>query len=163
MAQEIETTNNDDSQDILRLPERGRIIALDPGTKRIGIAVCDEMQLTTRPLPIIERSSWKKLLLAVKNIISEFDAAAVVIGLPLNSDGSESDMSLEARDLARKFVLSLRIPVFLQDERVSTYEARRRVWQNPSATPETLVDSEAACVILEDFLDHCRSLGKKNG
>jgi putative Holliday junction resolvase len=163
VAQEIETTNIDDSQDILRLPEAGRFVSLDPGTKRIGAAVCDEMQSTTRPLPIIERSSWKKLLFTVKDIVSDFDAAALVIGLPLNSDGSESDMSLEARDLSRKFSLSLNVPVFLQDERVSTYEARRRIWQSKRAEPDSHVDSEAACVILEDFLDRVRSLRTKNG
>ncbi|MGH7785194.1 MAG: Holliday junction resolvase RuvX, partial [Candidatus Binatia bacterium] len=157
MAQELEITNSDDSQDILLLSGTGRIVSLDPGTKRIGAAICDEMRVTTRPLSIIERSSWKKLLLAVKDIISAFDAAALVIGLPLNSDGSESDMSVEARDLARKFTLSLNIPVFLQDERVSTYAARERVWQSKRALSETRVDSEAARIILEDFLDRVRS------
>jgi len=121
------------------------------------MAVCDESRVTTRPLSIIERSSWKKLLLAVKDIISEFDAVALVIGLPLNSDGSESEMSAEARELARKFSLSLSVPVFLQDERVSTYAARGRVWQSRSATATEHVDSEAARVILEDFIDRLNS------
>ena len=156
LAQEKETTNTGDSQNILALSDTGRIVAVDPGTKRIGMAICDETRLTTRPLSIIERTSWKKLLLAVKDIVSEFDAAALVIGLPLNTDESESKMSLEARDLARKFALSLSIPVFLQDERVSTYEARGRVWQSRSARADDFVDSEAARVILEDFLDRVR-------
>lgn len=156
MAQEIETTNTGHSQNIFDLPGGGRIVAIDPGTKRVGVAICDELRVTTRPLPIIRRSSWKKLLLVVKDVISGFDAVALVIGLPLNSDGTESEMSLEARDLARKFGLSLTVPVFLQDERVSTYEARGRVWQSRSAKPAEFVDSEAACVILEDFLDRVR-------
>jgi len=164
VAQEIETTNSDDSQQILSLPDAGRILALDPGTKHVGAAVCDEMQMTTRPLPIIERSSWKELLLAVKAIISDFDAAALVIGLPLNTDGSESKMSAEAREMARKFRLSLDQPVLLQDERVSTHEARRRVWlSDPRTRAEQKVDSEAARVILEDFLDRKLSLRRKNG
>lgn len=163
MAQELETPNGEDSQQILSIPDSGRIVAIDPGTKRLGIAVCDEMQLTTRPLPIIERSSWKELLSRVKLIISDFDAAALVIGLPLNSDGTESEMSAEAREIARKFKLSLKIPVLLQDERVTTYEARRRVWlSDPRARSDELVDSEAARVILEDFLDRKRSLRSKN-
>lgn len=162
MVQEKETTNNDDSQDILKLPAVGRIVSIDPGTKRIGAAVSDQMQVTVRPLPIIGRSSWKKLLLAMKTIISEFDAGGLVVGLPLNSDGSESEMSTEAREIARKFSLSLSIPVFLQDERVSTYEARRRIWQSRHAAANARVDSEAACIILEDFLDRSRSLRLKN-
>ena len=164
MAQELETPNGEDSQQILSIPDSGRIVAIDPGTKRLGIAVCDEMQLTTRPLPIIERSSWKELLSRVKLIISDFDAAALVIGLPLNSDGTESEMSAESREIARKFKLSLKIPVLLQDERVTTYEARRRVWlSDPRARSDELVDSEAARVILEDFLDRKRSFRSKNG
>ena len=161
LAQEIETTNTDDSQNILSLKPTGRIVAIDPGTKRFGMAICDETRSVARPLSIIERSSWKKLLLAVKDIISEFDAAAVVIGLPLSSDGSENDMSRMAREMGRKFALSLSVPVFMQDERVSTYAARGRVWQNPTASRETWVDSEAACIILEDFLDRARSLRGK--
>jgi putative Holliday junction resolvase len=163
VVQQIETTNGGESQQILSLPESGRIVSLDPGTKRLGVAVCDELRIATRPLEIIERSSWKKLLLAVKATISDFDAVALVIGLPLNSDGSESEMSREARELARKFGLSLDIPVFFQDERVTTYEARRRVWQNKRAEISEFVDSEAACIILEDFLDRMRSLRAKNG
>src|SRR5687767_13993516 len=102
----------------------GRVIALDPGTKRISVAVCDELRITTRPLDAIPRSSWTRLLSKVKELVREFDAKALVIGLPLATDGSESEMSSMARDWASKFTLSLDIPVHLQDERVTTYEAK---------------------------------------
>lgn len=130
------------------------MIALDPGTKRIGVAVCDELRITTRPLAFIPLSSWKKLLSKVKELVREFDARALVIGLPLATDGTESEMSAMARDWARKFTLSLDIPVFLQDERVTTYEARSRLWSAGRSLKETReqVDSEAAAIILEDFL-----------
>jgi putative Holliday junction resolvase len=101
------------------------------------------------------RTSWKKLLVAIKGMIEEFDAKALVIGLPLNTDGSESPMSENARGLARNFGLSLEIPVFLQDERVTSYEARRRLWKQGIKASETrkFVDSEAAAIILADFID----------
>ena len=94
------------------------------------------------------------MLSDVKRIVSEFDAKAVVIGLPLESDGTESDMSAEARRLARNFALSLDVPVFLQDERVTSYEAKSRLWEQGKSIKETraLVDSEAAAIILSDFL-----------
>lgn len=133
------------------MPAAGRIIAIDPGTKRCGVAICDELRVTTRPLSTIERTSWKKLLSNIKETVAEFDAVAVVIGLPLESDGSESVMSAEARDMARKLSLSLNVPVYLQDERVSSYEARRRIWAR--GEDAKTVDSEAAAVILGDFLD----------
>ena len=137
------------------LPSSGRIMAIDPGTKRLGVAISDETRVAIRPLPVVERTSWKKLLQTIKGMIEDFDAKALVIGLPLNTDGTESPMSENARSLARNFRLSLDVPVFLQDERVTSYEARRRLWQQGVKPSETrrLVDSEAAAVILSDFLD----------
>lgn len=130
-------------------------MAIDPGTKRCGVAICDELRITTRALPVIERTSWKKLVLNVKHVVSEFDAAALVMGLPLESDGTESPMSTEARDMARKLALSLEIPVYLQDERGTSYEAKSRIWGKGRSLAESrrLVDSEAAAIILADFLD----------
>lgn len=148
MAQEKETTKGPE------FPAHGRIVSLDPGTKRVGVGVCDETRTVARPLERIERRSWKKLLLSVKAIVEEYDAAALVIGLPLETDGSESKMSREARRLAQNFALSLELPVFLQDERVSSYEAKSRLWEQgvDLETTRLLVDSEAAVIILEDFL-----------
>lgn len=153
--QQKETTNPAVFTDVFDVPAEGRILAMDPGTKRCGIAVCDDLRVTTRPLSFIERTSWKKLLSKISQIVSEFDAKALVIGLPLESDGSESVMSQEARSMARKFALSLPIPVFLQDERVTSYEAKRRLWESGVDLKEArkLVDSEAAAIILADFLD----------
>lgn len=151
--QDLQTANETQVAE-LSLPSTGRIIALDPGTKRIGIAVCDELRVTTRPLPYFTVSSWKKLLVHVTALIAEFDAVALVIGLPLDSEGNDQEMTLNAREMARKFKLSLQIPVFLQDERVSSYEAKSRLWQSGANLQETRsqVDSEAAAIILEDFL-----------
>nr|AUN37315.1 putative Holliday junction resolvase YggF [uncultured bacterium] len=98
--------------------------------------------------------NWKKLLQAVKQTIGDLDAKALVIGLPLESDGSEGEMSLRARDMARKFSLSLEIPIFLEDERVTSYEAKGRLWDRGVDPVEARksVDSEAAAIILTDFL-----------
>ena len=153
--QQKETTNPNGLADVFDVPATGRILAIDPGTKRCGVAICDEMLVTTRPLPVIERKSWKKLLSNIKQIVSDYDAKALVIGLPLESDGSESQMSVEARRMARNFALSLDIPVYLQDERVTSYEAKSRLWEQGKTINESrrLVDSEAASIILADFLD----------
>ena len=158
--QQKETTNKDAFTDVSVIPAEGRIIAIDPGTKRCGIAVCDELRITTRPLKVIARTSWKKLLSSVKEIVSEYDAKALVMGLPLESDGSESEMSAEARRLARNLALSLDIPVVLQDERATSYEAKSNLWRRGTTLKETrgLVDSEAAAIILSDLLDRLRNL-----
>ena len=157
--QQKETPNTRDFTDISGIPDTGRIVAIDPGTKRIGVAVCDEHRVVSRPIAVIQRSSWKKLLLQVKSIVAEYDAVALVVGLPYNFDGSESEMTAFARDLARKFELSLDVPVFLQDERATTYEARGRLWQAGLEGKDlrAVVDSEAATIILSDFLSRLRS------
>jgi putative Holliday junction resolvase len=163
-VQEKETTNQPDFLDVFRVPRAGRLVAIDPGTKRFGVAVSDEMQITTRPLKTIERRAWKKLLLQIKEILADFDAVALVIGLPYNFDGTESEMSLEARRLARNFSLSLDVPVLLQDERATSFEARGRLWKE--GVSEKLVreriDNEAAAIILSDFIERRNELAKRN-
>ena len=153
--QDKETTNHSEFTDVLRAPTSGRLLALDLGTKRIGVAVSDELQLTTRAVCIIERQSWKKVLKQIVSLLDEFDAVGLVLGLPYNTDGSESEMSREARRLARNFSLSLKIPVFLQDERVSSYDAKGYLWKLGLSEKEVRqrVDSEAAAIILSDFVE----------
>lgn len=152
--QEKETSKTAGIQQNTVFLRPGRVLGVDPGTKRIGIAVTDETRTLVRPLKRIDRTSWKKTLLQIRDIVAEFDAAAIVIGLPLASDGSETEMSAEARDIARKLGLSLDIPVFLHDERLTSYEAKARLWSQGVGIDEArgLVDSEAAVMILEDFL-----------
>ena len=159
--QQKETFDPPALPEIPDVPTAGRILAIDPGTKRVGLAITDETRAIATPLKTIDRTSWKKLLSEIKAVIGTYDAAAVVVGLPLNSDGSESFMSKEARDIARKLGLSLGIPVYLQDERVTSYEARGRLWEQdiPPAQTKKFVDSEAAAIILTDFLDRL----SKNG
>ena len=153
-VQQKETAKPRELTDISGVPPDGRIVALDPGTKRVGVAVCDEHRIVVRPLPVLQRTSWKKLLLQVKDILAEYDAAALVVGLPYNFDGTESEMTTEARDMARKLSLSIDPPVYLQDERATTYEARGRLWKSgfDGIDMRARVDSEAASIILSDFL-----------
>ncbi len=152
--QDKQTTNPTDFTDISAAPDSGRIVALDIGTKKVGIAVSDELQITARPVCVIRRTNWKKLLKEIIELLAGFDARALVLGLPYNTDGTESEMSEEARRLARNFSLSLDIPVYLQDERLSSYTAKGYLWKTGLSEKEVRqrVDSEAAAIILSDFL-----------
>ena len=162
LVQDKETINSNDFTDVFRAPATGRLLALDLGMKHIGVAVSDELQFTIRPVCVLERKSWKKLLKQIIAFLDEFDAVGLVLGLPLNTDESESEMSREARRLARNFSLSLSVPVFLQDERLTSYEAKgylkklglseKEIWER--------VDSEAAAIILRDFLELKNTLKK---
>ena len=135
----------------------GRLLALDLGTKRVGLAVCDELRLTVRPLPAIERRSWKDLLNQVREKVRSFEARALVIGLPLNLDGTEGAAAAQARETAEKFRLSLDLPVYLEDERLTTEEARSRLQSNGQRDIDPHVDSAAAAIILQDFLNRGQS------
>lgn len=132
----------------------GRILALDLGTKRVGVAVSDELRISVRPLAPLRRTSWKKLLGAVAETLAGFDAQALVIGLPLLLDGSEGDAATEARRLARNFELSLGVPVYLQDEKLSTQAAEEELRALGYSGRKLLerLDSQSAALILRDFL-----------
>lgn len=162
--QEKETNNSVDFTDIFRAPFHGRLVALDLGTKNVGVAVSDELQFTVRPLKTLKRTNWKNFLLQVKEILNEFDAVGLVLGLPLNFDGSENEMSQEARRLARNFSLSLKVPVFLQDERVTSIAARENLHYRGYKFKDILqkVNSEAAAIILNDFLELRSCLKARN-
>jgi len=110
--------------------------------------VSDELRLTVRPVTILERRSWKHLLSDVTRQIESLDAAGLVVGLPLNMDGSEGAAAAEARRLAENFRRSLSVPVYVQDERLTTEAAKLRT----STSAELPLDAEAAAVILQDFL-----------
>ncbi len=157
--QRKETANPVEFADVFAVPAAGRIVAIDPGTKFVGLAVSDETQLIASPVKTLARTSWKKLLSDIKQIVSDFDAVAVVVGLPLGFEGERIEMTDEAESMGRKLALSLNIPVSMQDERVTTYEARKRLWDRGVKPEDTKsdVDSEAAAIILSDFLSRRRS------
>lgn len=156
--QHNKTTNQGVITDVSKVPKKGRLLALDPGSKRIGVAVCDELQISVRRIGNIKRASWKKILADTISILADLDAVALIVGLPLNSDGSESEMSTLARRFARNYSLSLEIPVLLHDERVTTYQAKRNLWDagKSEKTVREIIDAESAAVILEDFLSISR-------
>ena len=132
----------------------GRLLALDLGDKNVGVAVSDPMLLTVRPLAPLRRTSWKKLLHAVADLVRDFDAQGLVIGLPLNLDGTEGAAAKEAKRRANHFQLFLKIHVYLQDERLTSREAESGLRSAGFSEKEIMeqVDSEAAAIILRDFI-----------
>ncbi len=154
-VQDNKTTNQRELTEIRDAPVKGRLLCLDLGTRKVGLAVSDEIQLTVRPVRLLKRTSWKTFLKKISQLVGEFDAAALVIGLPLAFEGGESEMSEDARAVAEKFSLSLDIPVYLHDERLSTYTARGHLWKTGKKDGELrdLLDAESAAVILSDFIE----------
>jgi len=134
---------------------RGRVLALDLGAKRVGVAVSDELRLTVRPLQALARAGWKRLLRDIAELCEQFDVETVVVGLPLRLDGGEGEAAGEARRVARNLGLSLKCPVVLQDERLTSKEAEAALRGEGFSEREVKarVDSAAAAIILRDYLE----------
>lgn len=130
------------------------VLALDLGQKRVGAAVSDSLSISITRLQAIPRTNWKHLLREVDHLIKSFDAKTLVIGLPLRLNGSAGDAADEITSMAAKFAKSLDLPVYLQDERLSSRQAEQNLRDSGRRGYEIpeLVDSEAAAVILSDFL-----------
>ena len=138
------------------LPDKvpGRLLALDLGTQRVGAAVTDELRISVRTLPYLPRTNWKKFVWDVAQLCKRYDAKGVVVGLPLNLDGSEGKAATESRRQARNLALTIGLPVYLQDERLTSQTATEllRAEQSSNSEIKELVDSESAAIILQDFL-----------
>lgn len=132
----------------------GRVLAIDIGSKRVGLAISDEMRLSVRTLPTLPRTPWKRLLGSLADLCEKFDVRSIVLGLPLRLDGSEGDAALEARRVARNLELSLKLPLYLQDERLTSKDAETAMRADGLSAAEIAkkVDGEAASIILNDFL-----------
>lgn len=133
----------------------GPILALDLGQKLVGAAISDERLVTTKRLPPLKRTNWKKLLQDLRHLVERFDAQTIVVGLPLRLDGTAGDAAKEARRVATNLARSIELPVYLQDERLTSFEATEnlRTEGHQIGDIPALIDGEAAAVILRDFLD----------
>ena len=145
---------NDPENNVNSATPAGRLVALDLGAKRVGLAVSDELRLTVTTLPFIQRRSWKDLLQRVAAVLETYDARGLVIGLPLSLDGSEGQAAQEARRLTENFRRSLGVPVYLQDERLTSFEADLKLKAKGlnSLGVKKRIDSESAAIILRDFI-----------
>lgn len=136
------------------LPAHGRVLALDLGAARVGVAISDESRIALTELEAVPRASWKKLLTRIKQLCVRFDVTAIVVGLPLNMDGTRGAAADEACRIARNLRLSTNLAVFMQDERLTSRAAEQDLHREGLSLPEikNRVDSRAAQIILRDFL-----------
>jgi putative Holliday junction resolvase len=134
----------------------GRYLALDYGRRRIGLAVADEMGIAPRPLLTLQRKNRREDLRRLRQIALEQGAARIIVGLPLNMDGSRGDMAEEAARFARRLERELGLPVFLFDERLSSWEVESAARGGAGRKRAKHLDAEAAAVILKDYLDRER-------
>ena len=135
--------------------DKCRLIGLDLGSKRIGVSICDEKQLIATPFKTIERSSSKDLINELQNIIKDNDIKGIIIGNPLNMDGSSGSSAQSAKDMSDNISRSIDLPICLWDERLSTVGAFNLSSQldvNVSKR-EKKIDENAAAFILQGAID----------
>ena len=135
--------------------DKCRLIGLDLGSKRIGVSICDERQLIATPLKTINRNSLEDLINELKIIIDENDIKGIIIGNPLNMDGSSGSSAQSVKDTSQNIEKNINIPICLWDERLSTVGAFNLSSQldiNVSKR-EKKIDENAAAFILQGAID----------
>lgn len=146
------------------LPTTGRLLALDWGERRIGIALSDELQLLSSPLATVTRRDGKRFPMPI--LLGHVEAhhpVGIVVGLPLTLEGDEGESAGFARELGTLMQQRSRLPVVYWDERMSTAHALRVIREQGGNTRgrKDEVDSLAASVLLQGFLDSRRGGGDR--
>lgn len=138
--------------------QAGRILAVDLGSRRIGLAISDPLGITAQPLPTIQARNWDSDLDAVADVAGDCNAEAIVVGLPLRMNGEIGKEARRAQRFADALRVKTRLPVHTWDERLSTVESERALIQAGYSRKKRrgLIDSTASILILQSFLDSRR-------
>ena len=135
-----------------------RLLGIDPGKKNVGIAICDENQIIATPFKTIQKNKYENLLNEIKDIIKENSIMGIVVGNPINMDGSPSQSSQSAKDLAINLSKNISIPITMWDERLSSrgaFNLSNDLNVNTSKKISKL-DENSAAFILQGALDYLR-------
>lgn len=133
-----------------------RVLGIDYGRRRIGVAISDEARFLARPLdPFLRTHSLKKDLEFLAHLARELEAGSVVVGLPLNMDGSKGEMALEVEEFVVQLKAVSKIDIIVSDERLTSVEAERVLLEGDVKRKDRkrLRDGLAATLILQGYLD----------
>jgi len=136
-------------------PGKGRVLAIDYGRKRIGLAISDELGMTARPLETLARTNRRDDLRRLRELARQHEVARIVVGNPVRLDGSAGEMAEQAARFAARVHKELGLPVEMMDERLSSWEAQETTAATKTKRDKqgASVDAVAAAVILRDFLE----------
>ena len=136
--------------------EPSRLIGLDLGSKRIGVSICDERQSIATPFKTINKTNTNELIYELKEIITEYNIKGIIIGNPINMDGSSGRSAQSVNDVSSNIDIAINVDVCLWDERLSTVGAFNLSSQldvNVSKRVKT-IDQNAAAFILQGAIDY---------
>ncbi len=139
-----------------------RVLGIDVGTRRIGVALSDPTGTIAQSLTVIPRTGWKAVLAEIRRLVDAHGVEHIVVGLPLRLDATEGDAAREARAFAARLAAALPVPVVMQDERLSTAEAERAMVAQDVRREERRQrrDAVAAALFLQTYLDQQHREGK---
>jgi putative Holliday junction resolvase len=139
---------------------RRRLLGLDLGEKTIGLALSDTLRTVATPLETLKRGKFTADAARLKDIITEHGVGGLIVGLPLNMDGTDGPSAQSARAFARNFAAQSEIPVVLWDERLSTAAVTRTLIDADASRRRRaeVVDKMAAAYILQGVLERLRTL-----
>ena len=142
----------------MTLPTHSRLLGLDPGTKTIGVAMSDAMQMIASPVTTIKRKKWKQDAEALLSIITEHNIGGIVVGYPINMDGSEGSRCQSVKAFVGNLEKACSLPIILQDERMSSQAVERTMLEADISRAKRAqnVDKLAASYILQGYLDSAR-------
>ena len=132
-----------------------RLLGIDSGKKNIGFAICDENKKVATPLQVIKKSNFKILIKEINQIIEENHIKGIIIGNPINMDGSYGKSSQSVRDFAKNLVKNITIPIAMWDERLSSegsFKITKELGTNITNRVRKL-DKNAAAFILQGAID----------
>jgi len=132
-----------------------RILALDHGTRRIGVAVSDELRMIAQPLEFILAEPFAGFLARLKEIIREKEVELILLGMPRNMDGSYGPAALKVREFAAVLKDKIAVPIQMWDERLTSAQAQRFLIQGGVRRDQRKkkVDQTAAAILLQSYLD----------
>ena len=136
--------------------KNSRLLGIDPGSKNVGIAICDENQIIATPFMTIQKNKFENLLTELKKIIIENNVMGIVVGNPINMDGSEGKSSQSASDFCKNLSKNITIPITMWDERLSSdgsFKITKQLGTNTSNKVKNL-DKNAAAYILQGAIDY---------
>jgi len=141
-----------------KIDKKSRLLGVDPGKKRIGIAISDENKIIATPYTTIIKNNFSDLLIQINKIIKENDIKGIIIGNPINLDGSNSQSSQSAKDLTINLSKNIAIPITMWDERLSSRGAFNLSSDLNVNTSKKIskLDENSAAFILQGALDYLR-------
>ena len=141
-----------------KLDKKSRLMGIDPGKKRIGIAISDENKAVATPYKVLTKYDYSTFVEEIKKIIADNDIKGVVVGNPINMDGTSSESSQSAKDMAINLSKNISEPITMWDERLSSHGAFNLANNLDINTSKKLkkLDQNAAAFILQGALDYLK-------